>query len=339
MKQLQLKDYRGHIEKLIFSTALYKEIIIDLDITTESTYETIGYDDEDIPDIISFESFIESQDIQLLKKMVGINTTVVGYCPFCGKLESIKLECKKIDKYMLNNILNTNHINSEEQYDFEYNCAEKKQIERLKEFKQKYLDNENTFTIKAICTKKHIAKIIFYITDDYNLIKIGQYPSTINYDQTLKEYNKIINKNDIYEIRKAIGLKSHDVGVAAFVYLRRVFEKLIYAAYKEYDSDFTNDRVTKKKFKNLHMEEKIKKLDKYLPKHLKDNIHIYGILSKGIHELTEKECLRYFDDLYDAIIIILKEKKKLDDDKIFKKNNADNIKDIATKTLNKKNKS
>ena len=35
---------------------------------------------------------------------------------------------------------------------------------------------------------------------------------------------------------------------------------------------------------------------------------IYGILSKGIHELTEKECLAYFDAMRTGIEIILDDK-------------------------------
>ena len=37
------------------------------------------------------------------------------------------------------------------------------------------------------------------------------------------------------------------------------------------------------------------------------NKNIYSILSKGIHELNEQECIDYFDTLFESIIMILDE--------------------------------
>ena len=45
-----------------------------------------------------------------------------------------------------------------------------------------------------------------------------------------------------------------------------------------------------------------------LPEFLVEHFQIYGILSKGIHELAEDECLKYFNVIKEGIELILDEK-------------------------------
>jgi hypothetical protein len=56
------------------------------------------------------------------------------------------------------------------------------------------------------------------------------------------------------------------------------------------------------------MDEKIKSLNGYLPSFIVESNSIYGVLSKGIHELTEEECLAYFDCMRQSIELILDER-------------------------------
>ena len=56
------------------------------------------------------------------------------------------------------------------------------------------------------------------------------------------------------------------------------------------------------------MKERIKILKDFLPTFLVDNSILYGILSKGIHELDEVECLNYFDLMKECIFMILDQK-------------------------------
>jgi uncharacterized protein YajQ (UPF0234 family) len=61
------------------------------------------------------------------------------------------------------------------------------------------------------------------------------------------------------------------------------------------------------------MDEKIGLLEDYLPDFLVKKKILYSILSKGIHELSEDECLKYFNTVKLGIEIILDEKlEKLD---------------------------
>lgn len=57
----------------------------------------------------------------------------------------------------------------------------------------------------------------------------------------------------------------------------------------------------------LRMEDKIQLLRAHLPEFMVENRALYGIVSKGIHELSEKECLDYYDTVKTGIELILDE--------------------------------
>lgn len=56
---------------------------------------------------------------------------------------------------------------------------------------------------------------------------------------------------------------------------------------------------------------KIKMLTDYLPESLVSNSVFYGIVSKGIHMLSEEECLEYFPIMESCIILILRQWEKI----------------------------
>ncbi|MBD2130542.1 hypothetical protein NDI39_25805 [Microcoleus sp. ZQ-A2] len=73
-------------------------------------------------------------------------------------------------------------------------------------------------------------------------------------------------------------------------------------------------------YKTKRMDEKIGLLKDYLPEFLVKNKIIYSILSKGIHELSEDKCLKFFDTVKLGIELILDEKlEKLDREAKIKK--------------------
>lgn len=153
----------------------------------------------------------------------------------------------------------------------------------------------------------HLVRFYFRV-NKMTIEKVGQYPSlaTISNDE-VSAYRKTMDPADAQEFHKAIGLASHGVGVGSFVYLRRVFERLIYSRYAEFkEAEGWNDD----EFFKLAMSDKVKYLKAHLPSFLVENAKIYSILSVGIHELDEETCLGYFDVLKHSIIIILDEDKK-----------------------------
>ncbi|MCY9443339.1 hypothetical protein MOF48_15925 [Bacillus spizizenii] len=136
--------------------------------------------------------------------------------------------------------------------------------------------------------------------------KIGQYPSLADLQlHKIKKYRTIL-KDDYRDFSKAIRLNSQEIGAGSFVYLRRIFENLIEETRQIASSqDPSWDNST---FEESKMDHKIKLLKDYLPDILVENRKLYAILSKGIHELTEKECLDLFPNVQLAIELILDEK-------------------------------
>ena len=86
------------------------------------------------------------------------------------------------------------------------------------------------------------------------------------------------------------------------MYLRRIFESLVEEAHAIAQSDPAWDD---EKYQRGRMTEKIEFLKDYLPDFLVQNQGLYGILSKGLHELTESECLQAFPVVRVGIEIIL----------------------------------
>jgi hypothetical protein len=108
------------------------------------------------------------------------------------------------------------------------------------------------------------------------------------------------------EFTKAIGLAANGIGIGSFVYLRRIFEHLVSEAFEKAKSE--NDEFDVDAFSKAKMNNKIQMLSGYLPDFLVENYSIYGILSKGIHELSEEDCKSYFSILRESIELVLDEK-------------------------------
>ena len=137
------------------------------------------------------------------------------------------------------------------------------------------------------------------------IFKIGQYPSLADIEKNnIEKYKKLLKK-DYANLNKAIGLRSHGIGAGSYVYLRRIFENLIEEKHLEAQTEPTWDEA---EYTSSRMKEKIKLLEHKLPSILVETPELYGILSKGIHELSEEECLEYFPVTKFAIELILDEK-------------------------------
>ena len=116
-----------------------------------------------------------------------------------------------------------------------------------------------------------------------------------------------MDERDGKEFHRAIGLAAHGVGVGSFVYLRRVFERLIHGRFEEFK---VAEGWKDEQFRGIRMEDKIALLKDRLPEFLVQNRKIYSILSKGLHELDETACLNWFEVMKQSIIIILEDDKK-----------------------------
>jgi len=125
------------------------------------------------------------------------------------------------------------------------------------------------------------------------------------YSAEIKRYRKVLAPEDYNDLRRAVGLSAHGIGIGAFVYLRRIFERLIEEAHQTARQASAWDE---ERFQQSRMPEKIGLLALYLPSFLVENKSLYGILSKGLHELSEDECLQYFSIVQHGIELILEER-------------------------------
>lgn len=146
----------------------------------------------------------------------------------------------------------------------------------------------------------------YYFKSGNYFIKFGQFPSAADFQiPQAEKYRKILREERYKEMTRGIGLAAHGVGIGSFVYLRRVFEDLIEEAHilARKDTGFSEEE-----YKKARMDEKIEILKDHLPEFLVENKILYSIMSKGIHELTEEECLQYFETIKIGIEQILDEK-------------------------------
>lgn len=139
------------------------------------------------------------------------------------------------------------------------------------------------------------------------LMKIGQFPSHSDIaNGDLKKFNKVLNGIDRAEFIRANGLAASGVNIGAFVYLRRLFERLITRA-----KDRAGDAIDSKKFSKSRVDEKIELLKDYLPDFMVKNGRVYGLLSKGIHELDEETCGKLYELLRQSSLLMLEQEKDL----------------------------
>lgn len=164
------------------------------------------------------------------------------------------------------------------------------------------------FLITLKCKRKANDILRFVVFRNREIVmKIGQYPSLadLQFAEIGKKYDGVLPQEDLRNLKKAIGLVAHGAGAGSFVYLRRIFENLILETYK---SNVSSISIKEADFKTQRMEDKVETLKAFLPSQLVEMKSIYGILSKGVHELTEEECLKYFGPLKLSIELILDQK-------------------------------
>jgi hypothetical protein len=154
------------------------------------------------------------------------------------------------------------------------------------------IEDKPSFFKSFRCSSNQEHKILYsFIVEGNEVIKISEYPS--KYDSvkdTFNNYKKVLEKEKITELSKASQLESFGYAIASLLYYRRIFERIIYKTYLDAEID---NKISDKDYRHLKMDEKIKYINDYLPEYFTENSHIYGILSKGIHELEEKECQEY----------------------------------------------
>lgn len=191
---------------------------------------------------------------------------------------------------------------------------------------KKYLNEiliHNTFLhnpILGVCSKDLHTRVIFYLRYDIEkelIIKVGQFPSPIDTDRRIPpQYQKLLSEPYYDFYRKSLALHQESIFIGAYVYLRRIIEHLLDNAC---DQAITESVFTKDELRKLHIDERIKALEMYLPSFMVENRNaIYGIISLAVHQLDEETCGDAYIIMKQAIDLILDDiirNKKLATDK------------------------
>ncbi|CVK17538.1 hypothetical protein [Sporomusa sphaeroides] len=174
----------------------------------------------------------------------------------------------------------------------------------LSKFNSIVRDKCITLVGECAANTDHTIVFNFHVTST-SLVKIGQYPSYTDLMRpTTSKYKKVLDTDKFKELNRAIGLASSEIGIGSFVYLRRVFEHILDTAHNEAKTSYGWNETD---YQNKKVHEKIVCLKGFLPQFLVDNWTLYSILSKGIHELSEEECISYFPVVKSGIELILDE--------------------------------
>jgi len=280
---------------------LLKEIGIDGFIINEGLYKEINYDLND------------SEDSKIIETICGDKIKVDCYCTNCKKERTmISGSFKEYTDFVKIRSNSRSSIVS-----FPSNMYGNTYV--------KYGYIQRNFACLS-CEKPALS--LWIRVDKESILKAGQYPSIADLClPSLKRYKRVIQQEDLADIKRGIGLHANGIGAGAFVYLRRVYERLIEKYYNICSDEGNWDN--EKDFYRITMKEKIDLLKGYLPSFLYENNDIYGILSAGVHSLDEEYCVDNFNTLKEAILIILEEEvRKLDDkersERIGKKVNSIN---------------
>lgn len=139
------------------------------------------------------------------------------------------------------------------------------------------------------------------------LMKVGQFPSLSDIQiGTLKQYEEGMTGQQRREFVRAINTSAHGFNVAACVHYRRVFESVLFDARDELMKE--TGAAKWPEFDRMRTDERISALKAYLPQFMVEHPHLYGILSKGVHELTEEECGEAMPVLRQAIELMIEDR-------------------------------
>lgn len=276
---------------------------------------------------------ITEENIEQLLSFIGEDFKLNLYCPDCRTERVFIVKSFRVhsdEGYELGNNLVNRFFNMLNRPHF-VNIKDKKD-----DFRNRLLtywkDQKYPFTLMiTLCcamNNNHRVDYVLHATKDY-LMKVGQYPSiaTLSFSE-IDCYENVMDPEIRKEFGTAIGLFAHGVGIGSYVYLRRIFEKIINATADEaIDAGY----IDRDGIQNQKMADKIKTLKDYLPEIMGEKPELYSILSKGIHELSEEECVEFFPILKDSILLILNQREQKRQETEMKKRLNSSISKIASK--------
>ena len=276
---------------------------------------------------------ITEENIEQLIEFIGGECKISVYCPECREERVFSAESFRVN-------LDNGYI-SGEVFVYNFQCELKRANfaegnDGVKDAKGWMLENwsKSEFPITlmiTLCCAMDSTHRLYYVIHAHEkyLIKIGQYPSiaTLSFSE-LDEYKHVMNGSVRKEFGTALGLFANGVGIGAYIYLRRIFETIL---LKASETAIDEGKIEKKDFNEAKVIDKIKMIKDELPEAIVDNPFLYGIISKGVHELSEEECIEYFPVMKDSILLILNQWEKKRKEMETKKRLNASISKIASK--------
>ncbi|MDP1609830.1 MAG: hypothetical protein Q8M11_02130 [Sulfuritalea sp.] len=165
------------------------------------------------------------------------------------------------------------------------------------------------FKLRIFCARdsRHHGDFYFDTLGTNVVVKVGQFPSLTDFQLgELTEFEGGMSKQQRQEFVRATNSTAHGFNVAACVYFRRVFESVLLEARNEYMVQ--NDLAVWQEFLDARTDVRIRMLRDYLPSFMSDHHQLYGVLSLGVHELTEEQCARELPMLRKAIELIMRDR-------------------------------
>lgn len=263
----------------------------------------------------------EKIDINNYMELLDDKESFNAYCPSCGKEVTFKVSKVYSRKKMMIKLAESSYTPGEITHDntdsiinqmFTYYNTNYDRIN------DNNVDKGNLFIKEYKCCldDKHRKFEVFYWDKQTNkIIKIGEYPSA--YDNGNKEYLEKLKKvcsnkeaKDMAQyVNKALIMESNGFGIAALLYMRRAFERLIIISEDKNKSQNSCEK----------MADRIKN-NPLLPEQIKADRRVYNIISEGIHNETEEECMELFNVIKVGFTILLRrtyesveEKKELEE--------------------------
>lgn len=314
-------------DDLISKIPLYKELCVQWK-NSDFKEETI-YPKEDYQDNTYRTNY--PKEFQNLIDFLKFSEFISCNCPTCKKNVSLKVNSSEFsDQKLLDNCI-LSYCDSDidnEEYSIP-NCDEvmKSRVNALTRFGyyDKYLGC-------PICNQMYKVSFKIMQADDVSkdiygvkLIKIGQYPPVVQFNYPNESsYRKLLIKMDAWDDYKN-AQKTHSDGynVGAFAYLRRIIEKLIIYIYKINESNPEDLGAFCKKSFDI----KIENVKCYLPASL-DN-QFYGLISAGMHMLSEEDCKEYYQTVDSSIMCILYQLIEIDERKKTEKSLKNDVNKIS----------
>ncbi|SEL80835.1 hypothetical protein SAMN05518856_1196 [Paenibacillus sp. OK003] len=331
------KEFGEYLFKeFLLELNLYQKLSVDVEsFTSITTKDFHDYDEESYLDVYKT---IYSGNFQHLIGFFEWNEKFFEYCPYCEREVSLEPSPIELDQKLSDRVLYSIREDQIDYYDEDNKYALISMLNRIDVLMKK---SQNQIFIKIVrCTHNLEHEFMFFYQiklkvkqDKYKLEfqKIGQTPSMSDFaERNINEYEKIMKDYNCFDdFVMATHMNGSGAGVAAYTYLRRVFEKVIYQVFADKQAVL---EMSDKEFRDKHMNEKINLLKDKLPEFLTDNnSKIYKLLSTGIHGLSEKQASAMFPVLQSAILIIFRQKKAKIDEDIEEKETKNALSNFMTK--------